>query len=197
MESCRICGGDRTIPGLFDGERVLPQQPLSWYQCLPDLFPSHFPVEKGGYWGLMETESGQLTVPFRYEAIDLPDRGLFAAKDRCWGVVDLEGRVWLPFRYDAIKLRACADGETSWPLIAADCTCALLEGKVTLFNQEFRPVWEELTAWPERYERYLLAQRRNTFGVAAQDGRPISEVTLKEAEARNLIHILNSGTART
>lgn len=194
MEACSICGGNCTIPGLFDGKRVLPQQPLAWYQCLPDLFPSHFPVEKGGRWGLMETESGLLVVPFRYKAVELPDEGLFAAKNGGWGVVDLEGQVHLPFQYDALKLHACADGETGWPLTVADCSCALREGKVTLINQEFHPVWEELTAWPERYGRYLLVQCGNVFGVAAQDGRPISGVTLKEEEARNLIHILNGGT---
>lgn len=197
VEACNICGGDHWIPGLFDGERVRPQQPLAWYQCLPDLFPSHFPVEKNGRWGLMEPESGLLVVPFCYEAVELPDGDLFAAKDGGWGVVDLAGRVHLPFHYDAIKLHACADGRTGWPLTAADCTCALVEGKVILLDPEFRPVWEDLTAWPERYGSYLLIRRGENFGVAAQDGRPICEVTLTEKEARNLIQILNHGMTRS
>lgn len=193
MEACSIYGGNRIISGLFDGDRVLPQQPLAWYQCLPDLLPDYFPVEKGGRWGLMETKSGRLAVPFRYEAVELPDGDLFAAKDEGWGVMDLEGRMRLPFRYDALELHACADGETGWPLTAADCSCALREGKITLLNQEFCPVWEDLTAWPERYGRYLLVRCGNVFGVAAQDGRPISNITFQEEEARNLIHILNHG----
>ena len=105
MEACSIYGGNRIISGLFDGDRVLPQQPLAWYQCLPDLLPDYFPVEKGGRWGLMETKSGRLAVPFRYEAVELPDGDLFAAKDEGWGVMDLEGRMRLPFRYDALELQ--------------------------------------------------------------------------------------------
>lgn len=192
MQPCTICGGDRRIPALFDGERVLPQQPLAWYRCLPDLFPSHFPVEKDGRWGLMETGSGLLAVPFGYEAVEPPIDTVFAARAAGgWGAADLAGRVLLPFRYEALKLCACTDGETGWPVSPADCSCARRAGRFSLFDRNFQPVWEDLTAWPVGYGNYLLVQRGDAFGVNARDGRPISNVTLREAEARRLICRLN------
>lgn len=191
VESCMVSGGDRTIPALFDGEAVTPQQPLGWYSLMPDLFPDYFPVERNGRWGLMETRSGRLAVPFRYEAVDAPMGERFLAKEGLWGVVDLEGHTLLPFLYDSVQLNSCADGETGWPRCDADCSCALRDGRVTLLDRDLHPVWEDLTALPERYGNYLLLRRGRKFGVAAQDGRPISFVSMGKREAMHLIRRLN------
>ena len=191
-ESCMIRGGDRMIPALFDGETVAPQQPLRWYSLMPDLFPDYFPVEQNGRWGLMETQSRRLAVPFRYEAVDAPMGERFLAKEGRWGVVDLAGTVRLPFVYDGVELNSCADGETGWPR-RADCSCAMRNGRVTLLDRDLHPVWEDLTALPERYGNYLLLRRGRKFGVAAQDGRPISFVSMRKREAMHLIRRLNGG----
>ena len=190
IEPCMISGGDRTIPALFDGETVTPQQPLGWYSLMPDLFPDYFPVEWHGRWGLMEARSGRLAVPFRYEAVDAPIGERFLAKEGHWGVVDLEGDLRLPFLYDSVQLNGCVDGKIRCPRLA-DCSCALRDGRVTLLDRDLRPVWEDLTALPERYGNYLLLQRGRKFGVAAQDGRPISFVSMRKREAMNLIRCLN------
>lgn len=189
-ESCMIRGGDRMIPALFDGETVAPQQPLRWYSLMPDLFPDYFPVEQNGRWGLMETQNHRLAVPFRYEAVETPRGELFCAKEDRWGVVDLAGTVRLPFVYDSVELNSCADGETGWPRLA-DCSCAMRNGRVTLLDRDLHPVWEDLTALPERYGNYLLLRRGRKFGVAAQDGRPISFVSMRKREAMHLIRRLN------
>ena len=191
MEYCMISGGDRMIPALFDGERITPQQPLGWYSLMPDLFPDCFPVERNGRWGLMETRSGRLAVPFRYKAVDAPIGERFIAKEGRWGVADLEGRVLLPFLYDDVHLNSCADGKTGWPRCEADCSCALRDGRVTLLDRNLHPVWEDLTALPERCGGYLLVRRGRKFGAAAQDGRPISEVSMLKREAMSLIRRLN------
>ena len=52
-------------------------------------------------------------------------------------------------------------------------------------------MWEDLTDLPERYGNYLLLQRGRKFGVAAQDGRPISFVSMRKREAMHLIRRLN------
>ena len=190
-ESCMISGGDRMIPALFDGKTVTPQQPLGWYSLMPDLFPDFFPVEQNGRWGLMETQNRRLVIPFRYEAVEPPRGELFCAKEDRWGVVDLAGTVRLPFVYDGVELNSCADGETGWPRCDVDCSAALRNGKVTLLDRDLHPVWEDLTALPERYGNYLLLRRGRKFGVAAQDGRPISFVSMGKREAMHLIRRLN------
>ena len=108
-----------------------------------------------------------------------------------WGVADLEGRVLLPFLYDDVHLNSCADGKTGWPRCEADCSCALRDGRVTLLDRNLHPVWEDLTALPERCRGYLLVRRGRKFGAAAQDGRPISEVSMLKREAMSLIRRLN------
>ena len=190
VESCMVSGGDRMIPALFEGETVTLQQPLGWYSLMPDLLPDYFPVEHNGHWGLMEVRSGRLAVPFRYEAVDAPIGERLLAKEGRWGVVDLEGRLRLPFLYDSVQLNSCADGKTGCPRLT-DCSCALRDGRVTLLDRDLHPVWEDLTALPERYGNYLLLQRGRKFGVAAQDGRPISLVSMGKREAMNLIRHLN------
>lgn len=189
-ESCMISGGDRMIPALFDGETVTPQQPLGWYSLMSDLFPDYFPVKQNGRWGLMETQSRRLVIPFRYEAVDVPIGERFPAKEGRWGVVDLMGRTQLPFLYDSVQLNSCVDGKTGCPRLA-DCSVALRNGKVTLLDRDLHPVWEDLTALPERYGNYLLLRRGRKFGVAAQDGRPISFVSMLKREAMHLIRRLN------
>ena len=190
MEHCIVSGGDRMIPALLDGETVIPQQPLGWYSLMPDLLPDYFPVEHNGRWGLMEVRSGRLTVPFHYEAVDAPMGERFVAKEGRWGVVDVEGSLRLPFLYDSVQLNSCADGMTGCPRLA-DCSYALRDGRVTLLDRDLRPVWEDLTDLPERYGNYLLLQRGRKFGVAAQDGRPISFVSMHKREAMHLIRRLN------
>lgn len=190
MEHCIVSGGDRMIPALLDGETVIPQRPLGWYSLMPDLLPDYFPVEHNGRWGLMEVRSGQLTIPFRYEAVDAPMGERFVAKEGRWGVVDVEGSLRLPFLYDSVQLNSCADGMTGCPRLA-DCSYALRDGRVTLLNRDLRPVWEDLTDLPERYGNYLLLQRGRKFGVAAQDSRPISFVSMHKREAMHLIRRLN------
>lgn len=190
MEHCIVSGGDRMIPALLDGETVIPQQPLGWYSLMPDLLPDYFPVEHNGRWGLMEVRSGRLTVPFHYEAVDAPMGERFVAKEGRWGVVDVEGSLRLPFLYDSVQLNSCADGMTGCPRLA-DCSYALRDGRVTLLNRDLRPVWEDLTDLPERYGNYLLLQRGRKLGVAAQDGRPISFVSMHKREAMHLIRRLN------
>lgn len=190
MEHCIVSDGDRMIPALLDGETVIPQRPLGWYSLMPDLLPDYFPVEHNGRWGLMEVRSGRLTIPFRYEAVDAPMGERFVAKEGRWGVVDVEGSLRLPFLYDSVQLNSCADGMTGCPRLA-DCSYALRDGRVTLLNRDLRPVWEDLTDLPERYGNYLLLQRGRKFGVAAQDGRPISFVSMHKREAMHLIRRLN------
>lgn len=190
MEHCIVSGGDRMIPALLDGETVIPQQPLGLYSLMPDLLPDYFPVEHNGRWGLIEVRSGRLAIPFRYEAVDAPMGERFVAKEGRWGVVDVEGSLRLPFLYDSVQLNSCADGMTGCPRLA-DCSYALRDGRVTLLNRDLRPVWEDLTDLPERYGNYLLLQRGRKFGVAAQDGRPISFVSMHKREAMHLIRRLN------
>lgn len=190
MEHCIVSGGDRMIPALLDGETVIPQRPLGWYSLMPDLLPDYFPVEHNGRWGLMEVRSGRLTIPFRYEAVDAPMGERFVAKEGRWGVVDVEGSLRLPFLYDSVQLNSCADGMTGCPRLA-DCSYALRDGRVTLLNRDLRPVWEDLTDLPERYGNYLLLRQGRKFGVAAQDGRPISFVSMHKREAMHLIRRLN------
>ena len=193
MEHCMVSGGDRMIPALFDGETVTPQQPLGWYSLMPDLFPDYFPVEQNSRWGLMETQSRRLAVPFHYEAVEPPRGERFCAKEDRWGVVDLAGTVRLPFVYDGVELNSCADGETGWPRCDVDCSCAMRNDRVTLLDRDLHPVWKDLTALPERYGNYLLLRRGRKFGVAAQDGRPSSFVSMRKREAMHLICRLNGG----
>lgn len=190
-DSCMIRGGDRMIPAVFDGERVTPRQPLGWYRLTPDLFPDYFPVEQNGRWGLMETRSHRLVVPFRYEAVDIPRGELFCARAGRWGVADLAGAVRLPFVYDRVLLNGCVDGKTGFPRCDVDGSAAVRNGRVTLLDRDLHPVWEDLTALPARYGNYLLLRRGRKFGAAAQDGRPISFVSMGKREVLRLIRRLN------
>ena len=98
-----------------------------WYSLMSDLFPDYFPVKQNGRWGLMETQSRRLVIPFRYEAVDVPIGERFPAKEGRWGVVDLMGRIQLPFLYDSVQLNSCVDGKTGSPRLA-DCSVALRNG---------------------------------------------------------------------
>lgn len=83
-----------------------------------DSWTGSFFVSLYGKCGFMDTQSGQLTVPLKYDEIGWPSEGLVKVRiDNKWGFINKEGKEVIPLQYNSVlsfsndKARVSIDGE--------------------------------------------------------------------------------------